>query len=330
MPIIDEVTLRRIISEEVAYRRALDEGLWDDVKDGARQLLGTISKRVKGLGISDKASEAIGMTQSVPGPVQDVLGAIKAGMAETGESIKLDQTLRAAKQLGQVKTADADAALKGDLEGPVKAKASALQKEGRLQTDLLDQLTEISLDYKRFDRLNESRQLNESGVFGVVGLGLGGFGLVLLTLSGLEKLARFFGAEKTAALIKRAHHTLHKIEMKGIDLLFPNALSFAVYNVLQKRGFEIKTGLKRPLTREEYDENTGGAREKTEKLMYAALLVFFAWDGLKAALHAGTSLLGVAEGTATAVKGVEIAQAAGHLGDLIDLGVETAADVAGD
>jgi hypothetical protein len=49
-------------------------------------------------------------------------------------------------------------------------------------------------------------------------------------------------------------------------------------------------------------------------------------NGIKAALHAGASLLGFAEGTATVIKGVEIGQAAAHIGDIIELGVEQLED----
>lgn len=323
---ITEAQIREIAKQELLYRAILEEGIWDDVKSGARKLMGSVTKQITGSGLVDKAKEAMGSVGQFPKEVNVIMQAVKKAMAETGEEIKLDDTLKAAKEIGQLTSDKMGSLLSSDLKGPVHNKAASLQNEWKSGIEPV--LNELSVG---FNEINYKKQnLQEGGVLGILGLSLAGFGGIMFALSGLEKLANYIGAESVGKVLHKVHHVLHSAEEKAIGFLVPNTISFIVYNTLRKRGFKAQSKLKRALTREEYDQDVGGAKTKTEKLIYAAFLIFLAWNGVKAALHAGVSMLGFAEGTATVIKGAEIGQAAAHIGDIIELGIEEAGEMSDD
>ena len=59
------------------------------------------------------------------------------------------------------------------------------------------------------------------------------------------------------------------------------------------------------------------AIKKVKNLIYKAILIYFAWDGIKGVLHAGASLIGFIEGAATTVKGIELAKGAAEISKLV-------------
>jgi hypothetical protein len=63
----------------------------------------------------------------------------------------------------------------------------------------------------------------------------------------------------------------------------------------------------------EKHEHAQNIKQKVDSLMYKGLLMFFFFRGLTGVLHAGASLLGIAEGAATTVKGVELSSAAAEV-----------------
>lgn len=146
------------------------------------------------------------------------------------------------------------------------------------------------------------------------GVALGMMGGLPMLFSGLRKLASWIKAESIAKIFEKAYHITHTLEKKTIDFIIPFKLGYSVYKGLWNIGIKYTKGNK-PLSEDEAKNTEEGkkAMAKVENLVYKVLLVFFAWDGIKGALHAGASLLGFVEGAASAVKGVEIASAAEEL-----------------
>ena len=311
MSVISESQLRAIVADEL--RRSLDEGLWDDVKSGAKRLIAAVTSRISSEEMLSKVRESLQKMQVMPDDVTSVISALKTGMAETGEQVKLDETLRAAKELGRVNTDTASEMLAADLEGPVHSKMKQLQGNDGAKAQA------ESIVYELHCACEQKTVLNEFGGISAAGFALAGLGLLPIVFKGLAKLAGFVGAKKTATLLKKVEHVMHGVEEKVIDNLVPDVLSYAVYTTLWKKGFRMQSEKRRELNREEYSAGVGKVKTKVEKLLYSALLIFLAWNGIKAALNAGASLLGFAEGGASVVKGLEIGRAAVHIADVIDL-----------
>lgn len=315
-PNIKEERLREIIEDEIITYVLVNEGIWDDVKDGAKKLIAAVSQKVQGLGVVDKVKEILASMTSMPKDIQSVIDAIKQAMSQSGEQLQLNSTLQMAKEIGKLTSESMGEMLKSDLEGPIHAQAQKLQGESSHSREVLLTINEINTI------CDKNKKLNEAGIIGITGMSLAGFGAILMIFKGLEKLANLLGAKKVAGVLHKVHHVLHTVEEKAIDFIVPDTLSFILYNFLHARGFDAKTKLKRTLSREEYSKNLYHVKSKTEKLAYSALLLFFAWNGIRAAMHAGVSLLGFAEGAATTVKGIEIGQASAHIADIMQLAIE--------
>lgn len=305
--------VRNIVRQEAFYREILDEGLWSDVKSGAKRLINAVTKSID-TSLFAKAKEALASLDSLPNEAKEIVDITRSAMNKTGEKIPLTESLKLAKEVGSLTTQSVGEMLASDLKGPIHSKAKELQSEsvGHALVELKVSLNE----------LQNNKNLNEGGILGILGLSLAGFGGLLFLLTGLEKLARFLGADKIASVIHKVHHVLHVIEEKTIDLIIPDRLSYVVYRAIRKRGFTAQSSVNRELSFDEYSSDFEGVRKKTEKLVYAAFLLFLAWNGITAAVNAGISLLGFAEGTASVIKGVEIGQAAAHIADIIELGME--------
>lgn len=317
---ITESQVRKLIQEELFYQAVLEEGIWDDVKSGTKKLISATTKQVARSGLAKKARQAFDSLSTMPDEVKQVISALKKGMAKTGEKINYDDTLKLAKEIGNLNVDKMGAVLAQDLKGPVHAKAETLS-ESEWYNGLEPCLNEINVAFN--ECINSKKDsLNESGLIGTVGLSLAGFGGLLFALKGLRKLALWLGAEKTADVLHKVHHVLHNLEEQVIATVVPTRLSYVVYRILVSEGLRLQQKQQRVLTFEEYRKGMLDVKPKVEKLVYSALLVFLAWNGIKAAIQAGISLLGFAEGTASVIKGAEIAQAAAYIGDIVDLGLE--------
>lgn len=178
---------------------------------------------------------------------------------------------------------------------------------------------DTELEVRRFVSDNSLRVIPESynlredmGVSSIIGLTLGAIGGLPLMLKGLSKLCGILRLRSIQRAVDECWHVLHLVEMGTLDVVIPDRLSYAVYRRAWNRGFKA-TGIL--LTFDEYRHSK--AREKTESVLYSLLLVYFAIHGLLGVLHYGVSLLGSAEASATAVKGVEIARGVGHAGQIV-------------
>lgn len=268
----------------------IEEGLLDDAKSGFKKLSNAVTSAFKKVADNWAAtiSEKLNSMQNVPSEVLMVVDALKEGMKSTGESISLDETLKMAKSLG---SENALKAAEEDLAGPIYANAKELK-------EMFDILSNDSYHRQR-------KNLHEVGVTTVLGIGLAAIGGLPMLFKGLHKLASYLGATRTAEIFEKCESFFHAVEKKFIDFVIPSKLSYAVYKFLAEKGFQV-AGEKEVLTFDTYKGSN--SEEKTEELIYKALLIYFAFQGLVGALKAGASLLGFIEGTATAVKGVELAK----------------------
>ena len=226
-------------------------------------------------------------------------------MKSSGESIPLDDTLRAAKELSAIKPLQA---VEADLQGPVHANAKQLSEMYSVLSD------------ERY--VKKSFVINEEALtfIGLMGIGFGIVGGLPMLFKGLTKLANYLGAAKAAEIFGKAEHVTHSFEKLVIDWTIPDRFSYLVYSYLAKKGFYV-TGKKNLLSYEEYSEKNEPteARKKTDELVYKAMLIFFAFNGLAGAVKAGASLLGFIEGTATTVKGIELAKGASDVYKIVNV-----------
>lgn len=242
---------------------------------------------------------------------------LKASMKETGESFKMDKGLLAAKQLGELGSSGALAAVQSDLEGPVhdKAKQASTTAEGKYVSSLYEVLVENAPVAKK-KRLNE-----DFGVTSAVGISLAVMGGLPLLFKGLHKLALKLGAPKSAELFEKAEHVTHHFEQKVVDFAMPFKLAYSVYLGLWKLGIKLTSG-DEPLNELEIKAEDEGKKAiaQCKGLVYKTLLIYFAFQGLAGALKAGASMLGFVEGTATTIKGIELARGAEEIIKLVRAG----------
>jgi hypothetical protein len=311
--VLSEAQVRRIINEEIAYR-LIQEGMWDDVKAGAAKLKAYATKQF-GTAAS-KWSSAIQNKLSkleLPDGILLVIQALKAGMNESGESVKLGKTLKLAKQLG---TVNALAVAQEDFEGPVhdyaaKVQQSGVKAEALYRSSIYATLTEAELP--------QPETLKEVDVVGAFGIGLAVLGGLPMIFAGLKKLAEVLHAHKLAELFEKAEHVSHAVEVKTIDIGIPDRLAYVAYTFLHKKGLKFSKETQDILSFDEFKSDSDGSHslKQIKGLMYKALLIYFAFNGLVGVLKAGASLLGFVEGAATTVKGIELARGATEIAALL-------------
>src|SRR6478609_4277164 len=306
-PIITEAQLRKIIVDELIDQYLIKEGLFDDAKSGLQKLSAYVTKQFKQ--VADKWAKAIVTASSklteIPPEAKQILQVLKHAMEQTGETFQMDKGLQDAKELGKINKDNALAIVQQDLEGPVhdKAKSADAKTEGKYIPEIYAVLAETQ--HANLPK----EQLNEFGVIGAAGVGLAIMGGLPLLFKGLHKLANVLGAHGTAELFEKAEHVTHHFEQKTVNFVMPFRLAYAVYMGLWKMGIKLKA-----------DDEGKKAIAKTKGLIYKVLLIYFAINGIQGVLHAGASLLGFVEGTATTVKGVELARGAEEVVKLIRAG----------
>lgn len=309
-PVITEAQVRRIVQEEVVLH-VLQEGMWDDVKSGAIKLKALVTQHFGqvalkwGQVIQNKLSKMANM----PDDVVVAMQALKAGMKDSGESISLDDSLKAAKELGSFTKEKALAVAQSDMEGPIHDYAKQIgQQSVKAEASYHSSVYEVLLEGPGSDL----EQLNEFGVTGALGVGLAIMGGLPMLFKGLRKLARALHAPKLVHLFGKAEHVTHSFEVKTINAVIPNKLSYGAYKLLHSRGLKFSKETKDMLSYEEFSSDADGSRamKQVNSLLYKSLLIYFAFSGLSSVLHAGASMVGFVEGTATTVKGVELASGA--------------------
>lgn len=304
---ITEDKLRKIINEELVLYYSLNEGMWDDARDGVKKLSAIVSKKFKTVAASWAKSIVESLSKfegGIPDDVKKIFGVIKDVMQSTGEKFQLSEELIAAKKFGQISNAFALSLVQQDLEGPVHEKAVKVNEH--FVNDVQDLLIESS----------DNKQLNEVGVTAVLGVGLAIMGGLPMLFKGLHKLALYLGAEKSAELFEKAEHVTHSFEKKTINFAVPYKLTYAVYEGLWKLGIKLTNTHLNELELKAEDEGKK-AILKTNDLIYKVILIYFAFNGISGVLKAGASMLGFVEGAATTVKGIELANGAKEVAKLV-------------
>lgn len=287
--------------------------MFDDVKAGIQKLSAYVTKQFGD--VAQKWASAIGerlqALTTMPDDLKTVFGAIKAGMQQTGESLPMNDALKQAKELGKLGKEQALALVQQDLEGPVKEKAASAN-EGLHTRALYRTLVEAEMPRLSSNRLDESLTVTS-----VLGIGLAVMGGLPLVFKGLHKLSRVLGAERASKMFEHAYHVTHHFEEKVIDIVVPDKLSYFVYSFLWKKGMKLS---KHHLEFLDFQLGKEGAMKRAQGLIFKVVLIYFAWSGLQGVLHAGASMLGFVEGTATTVKGIELARGATEVASLIRAG----------
>lgn len=296
--VLNESKIRSIINEEIE-RFLIEEGIFDDVKSGIVRLQKSVKAKAGSTlsKIVSQLNEKIGKLE-LPDDVKEIVDDLKKAMSETGESVKLDETLMSAKKLGKLTVSDALKIADDDFASGVKEYAKKLQ-ETNFTAGLI--ITE-----------SEQARLDEFAVTGAVGIGLAVLGGLPMLFSMLKKVASFVKAKKLAHLFEHAEHVTHAFEVKTINAVIPNKLSYMTYKAMHNRGLKFANEKTKLLSYDEYvyDADDSDAMHRVNGLIYKALLIYFAFNGIASVLHAGASLVGVVEGAATTVKGVELARGA--------------------
>lgn len=325
---LSEAKLRKIVQEELIRSYLVQEGIWDDVQSGAKKLSDYVSKQFKAIAAkwADAIKEKLSYFDEMPQEIKQVIGILQTAMKESGESIKLDEGLQAAKQLGSIGVKGALSIVEEDFAGPVKEKASELQGNKTESFDVTGVYRTLS-DASYTKGVYPRGRLHEMlGVTTVVGILLATIGGLPMLFKGLHSLANKLHAEKSAELFEKAEKVTHHFEQKVITGVVPDKLAYHVYAGLWKLGIHL-THTKEPYNEIEIKVEKGGpqALVKAKNLLYKMLLIYFAWSGFMGVLHAGASLLGFVEGGATAVKGIELARGASEIAKLAIAGQGAAA-----
>lgn len=297
-------------SEREMHVQALNEGLWDSVRDGLRVLVDKVTEAFKGKVSEWYAEITRVLSKKLPSEFRTVAQAIVEGTRETGEQIPWDEDLRTAMELSKIDRQTVMDAVQMDIEGPVREKAGSVT-EGKYLSGLYVLMCEES-PYGRATRLDESVSLVTA-----VGFAMASLAGVPMVLNGLRKLAVYLNAQRTAELLGKAYKVAHKFEENVIDFVVPDALSWYVYQRLMKQGIRMSS---KKLVREEFVSNKDHAKSKVEGLMYKTLLIYPAYTAICSILEGGASLLTFVEGSATAVKGIEFVEAATVIATIIKKG----------
>lgn len=318
---ITESQLRKIIFDELVDSYLVREGLWDDVKSGAQKLSAYVTKQFKSVAASWAKAiiQAISKLKEIPNEAKQVLQVLKQAMQQSGESFQMDEGLLAAKELGKLGSDGALAIVQQDLEGPVhqKAKSAEVKGEGVYLLNIYNVLNE-----KKYVQGNPQSLNEDLGATAVLGIGLAIMGGLPLLFKGLHKLAQVLGANGAAQLFEKAEKVTHHFEQDVVNFAMPFKLSYMVYMGLWKLGIKLTKG-DAPLNEIEIKAEEEGKKAiaQCKGLVYKTLLIYFAFQGITGVLKAGASLLGFVEGTATTIKGVELAQGAIELNKLARAGI---------
>lgn len=285
----------------------IQEGLWDGLRDGVKKLSDWVTKQFSSLaaGWVQQIETKVGESSQAKQEATEIWNALQQGMKETGETFKLDKTLAAAKSLGQ-QGESAVGLVDQDMSSGVKDKVEQenVKQEGKYLPGVYLALKE---DISTPQKLTE-----DFGVSAALGVGLAIMGGLPLMFKGLAKLAHALGANETAKMMEKAEHVTHAFEQKTIDFVMPDALAYSVYKILQKNGLKITDTV---LSNQDFKKSD--AMPKVKNLIYKAVLIYFAINGVVGAMKAGISLLGFVEGTATTVKGIELAKGAAEVAKII-------------
>lgn len=312
--LLTEQELRDIIEDESLSYAMMNEGIWDDVKDGALKLRKQVANKF-GSSISKWVGplrQLLAKHDDHKSEIEDGFKLIKEAMSQSGESFHMDDTLKLAKKLSQMSSDSAIGVIQSEMDGPhqLAQQLQSNKQESLYMAGCYNILVES-------DTVEGIESLNEAlGVTTVAGLILGGFGGAHLLFKGLAKIAKFLHMPKSAELFNHWSHVLHHTEEKVLDKVVPDKLAYFFYKLGRKAASKfvpfVTPKRKTPFKYEQFVKNDE-IRLSVKKAMYKMLLAWLLFHGITGAIKAGMSILGIAEGTASAVKGIEVATGVSEL-----------------
>lgn len=299
--IISEARIRNIVEHEIMIQSIVQENLWNDGSAAAEKLKKIIAKKF-GNQIKKWYDELKKLTSIKSDTEDHGFSVLKAAMQKSGESFVLDDRLKLAKQLNSLGSKGYESTVSSELQGVNKtlSNESASYKAGLYDVLVTEQ-----------PAVKSQRNLNEDfGVTAALGLALGSFGGAHLIFKGLAALAGYLKMTKTQKLFSHWAHVLHDVESKTLNKVVPDKLAYVFYRM--GRGAAAKflpfvdLKNKKPIAFAEFKSDSK-LKMNVKQAMYKLLLSYLLVHGIVGALKAGMSVLGVAEGAASTVKGVEIA-----------------------
>lgn len=303
--------LEHVINEDfasvVAGLKAAPANLWAKAK-------GQLAKSTalfKGLLNKSLAKLEAGKTKLDP-----FVNLIRQAEQESGQKLPSNKTLQIAQNLPN---------LAKEAQAEIEAQKSAVAGQQQQQpvaaaTEAFVRETTVILNEGIRQASKPTRAINEALTPTVVlGFALALIGGIPMLIKALHKLAGKLKLEKTANVLKHAHHVAHSAEQKIIDYIIPDILSYKLYTKFWKAGIKVRgsKAFERPITMEEYKAGEGNVRETVESIVYKVMLVWFFAQGIRGAWTAGASMLGLAEGAASSVKAVEIAAVVTQIADIV-------------
>ena len=318
----EEALLREWIREELASER-LDEGALDVLKSFVKKLalsadvkLDAVLKKLQG-----KEKEAKELTKIV----LDAEGGTKVVSAISKLGSEFSDASEPVEQL--------------DIKPPAKKKDATTEAALRAAVPILLELN------GEFIRSPGRRRLDEVGVFEIVGLGLGAIGGIPLALKSFYKIAKFFKMKKASEFLKSMYEKAHHMEKAFVNFVIPDKISYAIYTKYNevrhpekvanykvwaaKPKSELSKRIsqdKRILSPGEYEGSE--TKERLEKGLYILLLTPWLINGIVALKNFVSNVINWAEGAATAVKGVEVAELGSMASELIQGGAANLDDAA--
>lgn len=307
-----ESLIESFIQEEI-NAIVLEEGLVDIIKNAWQKTKGATSQawnRVQGSlaqssnTIKTTVNKASEILNGIFPQVKQQFEFIKQVEQATGEKINYDNTLNNLQKVAMNAKSIADVINKESEQTINLAKQAATQTQQEAIQRKFDEIFNESINEMKM--AEGQKQLNEVGIIGAVGLGLGTFGGIKLLMGGLSKLFAKFDmpkAQKLSDFFHSAHEKLHHLEISALDKIVPNRVAFAFYQAFSKK-FSKGT----PLTFEQFVENQE-TRERVKKYIYAVLLLTLFIIGVTHLLHASYNFINAAEGAANTVKAIEVGEA---------------------
>jgi hypothetical protein len=278
--------LRLVVAREIREAHRLDEISLDDVKRFSARVTNQF-KNIAAQLVKVCVEKLNFFKKGMPESIKKNFSILKDAMQQSGESFKLDDKLKLAKDLGKTQGRQSTlSVLKKELQGPIKQN---IQKN----ENLLIRSSALVL-------LENKKQINEIISIATIGTGFAILNGLPKIFQVLSKLAKYVGANSISEMLQKASDIVEGIEEKSVQFVVPNKLAYATYAGLWKADAKLT---KEYMKFEEFVSSDEGkkAAAACKKMMYKTLFVFFAFDGLSGTLEAGATLLEFVENAKDAI-----------------------------
>ena len=227
---ITKQTLKEVIKDEALSHAMMNEGIWDDVRDGAIKLRKLTTNKF-GEALSKwivPLKKLLSEHDNQKTIIEEGFSLIKDAMSKSGESFHMNENLKLAKELSQLSVDDAINIVQSELQSGPYQLAKQLQQDKK-ESVFMSGCYSILIDS---NTIRGAEEINESlGVTTVIGLILGGFGGIHLLFKGLAKLSTFLHMTKSAELFEKWAKVLHHTEEHVLEKIIPDRLAYFFYRL---------------------------------------------------------------------------------------------------